>query len=52
MKMSLVRTSYDTDSALVELVELRPILLGGPPDDPSNKVWLTRRQLGRSEGDG
>lgn len=42
--MSLAQTSRDTDSAFVELVELKPILFGGAPDDPSNKIWLTRRQ--------
>ncbi len=42
--MSLEQTFRNTDSAFVELVELKPILFGGSPDDPSNKVWLTRRQ--------
>ena len=27
-----------------ELFEIKPILLGGSPTDPSNKVWLTRIQ--------
>ncbi|CAM2179034.1 conserved hypothetical protein [Burkholderia latens] len=28
----------------MELFDLKPVILGGNPNDMSNKVWLTRRQ--------
>lgn len=28
----------------MELFDVMPIILGGNPTDPSNKVWLTRQQ--------
>lgn len=28
----------------MELVELKPVILGGDPKDPKNKAWLTRQQ--------
>jgi hypothetical protein len=28
----------------MELVEIKPIILGGDPIDPRNKTWVTRRQ--------
>lgn len=28
----------------MELFEIKPILLGGDPVSPENKVWLTRQQ--------
>jgi hypothetical protein len=28
----------------MELVEVKPVILGGDPVDPSNKAWVTRRQ--------
>jgi hypothetical protein len=34
----------DNDSRLVELVEIKPIIVGGSPTDPDNKTWLTRAQ--------
>jgi hypothetical protein len=28
----------------MELVEIKPIILGGDPVDPRNKTWVTRQQ--------
>lgn len=28
----------------LELVEVKPVILGGDPADTSNKVWVTRQQ--------
>lgn len=28
----------------LELFEITPILVGGSPIDPQNKIWLTRQQ--------
>lgn len=28
----------------LELVEILPVILGGNPDDPGNKTWVTREQ--------
>lgn len=28
----------------MELLEITPIILGGDPVDPENKVWMTRQQ--------
>jgi len=28
----------------MELAEITPVILGGDPTDPKNKVWLTRQQ--------
>ena len=28
----------------LELVEIKPIILGGDPTDPQNKTWVTRQQ--------
>jgi hypothetical protein len=28
----------------MELVEIKPIILGGDPVDPQNKTWVTRQQ--------
>lgn len=28
----------------MELSEITPVILGGSPTDPKNKVWLTRKQ--------
>ena len=28
----------------MELVEITPIIVGGDPTDPANKLWLTRQQ--------
>jgi hypothetical protein len=28
----------------MELFEITPIMLGGHPTDPQNKIWLTRQQ--------
>lgn len=28
----------------MELVEIKPIILGGDPTDPQNKTWVTRQQ--------
>lgn len=28
----------------MELVEIKPIILGGDPADPQNKTWVTRQQ--------
>ena len=28
----------------MELFEIKPIILGGDPVSPENKVWLTRQQ--------
>jgi hypothetical protein len=28
----------------MQLVETRPIILGGDPTDPQNKTWVTRQQ--------
>lgn len=28
----------------MELFDITPVLIGGDPVDPKNKVWLTRRQ--------
>jgi hypothetical protein len=28
----------------MELFEITPVILGGDPVDPKNKVWLTREQ--------
>ena len=28
----------------MELFEIRPVILGGDPVDPNNKMWLTRQQ--------
>ena len=28
----------------MELFEISPVILGGDPVDPKNKVWLTRQQ--------
>lgn len=28
----------------MELVEIKPIILGGDPTDPQNKTWVTRKQ--------
>ena len=27
-----------------ELVEIKPVVLGGDPTDPQNKTWVTREQ--------
>jgi hypothetical protein len=27
-----------------ELFEIKPVILGGSPVDPANKVWLSRQQ--------
>ena len=44
MKKSSVPISRGTDPSLVELVEITPVILGGSPTDPKNKMWLTRAQ--------
>lgn len=44
MMKSLAPGSPATDAALVELVEIQPVILGGSPRDPGNKVLLTKRQ--------
>jgi len=28
----------------MELFDVKPVVLGGNPNDPANKVWLTREQ--------
>ncbi|WP_428671149.1 hypothetical protein [Reyranella sp.] len=28
----------------MELVEIKPIIVGGDPTDPKNKTWVTRQQ--------
>jgi hypothetical protein len=28
----------------MELVEIKPIIVGGDPVDPQNKAWVTRQQ--------
>lgn len=28
----------------MELVEIKPIIVGGDPTDPQNKTWVTRQQ--------
>jgi len=28
----------------MELVEIKPIIVGGDPVDPQNKTWVTRQQ--------
>jgi hypothetical protein len=28
----------------MELVEIKPVILGGNPTDPQNKTWVTRQQ--------
>lgn len=28
----------------MELGEITPIILGGDPEDPKNKIWLTRTE--------
>lgn len=28
----------------MELIEIKPVILGGDPLDPHNKTWLTRAQ--------
>lgn len=28
----------------MELVEIKPVILGGDPIDPKNKTWVTRQQ--------
>ena len=28
----------------MELVEIKPIIVGGDPIDPQNKAWVTRQQ--------
>jgi hypothetical protein len=28
----------------MELFEVMPVIVGGNPEDPENKAWLTRRQ--------
>ncbi len=28
----------------MELVEIKPIIVGGDPIDPQNKTWVTRQQ--------
>jgi len=28
----------------MELFDITPLILGGDPNDPNNKAWLTRRQ--------
>jgi len=34
----------DTRPRGMELVEIKPIIVGGDPSDPQNKTWVTRRQ--------
>jgi len=28
----------------LELFDIKPVILGGDPNDPENKAWLTREQ--------
>lgn len=28
----------------MELVEIKPVILGGDPIDPQNKAWITRQK--------
>jgi hypothetical protein len=28
----------------MELVEIKPVIVGGDPADPQNKTWVTRQQ--------
>lgn len=36
--------SYDARPLGMELFDVKPVLLGGNPNDMSNKAWLTRQQ--------
>jgi hypothetical protein len=43
-----MRASHDQrkteDGAGKEIFEIQPVILGGSPDDPNNKTFLTREQ--------
>ena len=39
-----LRRSLDTDCRGKEVFEIQPVVLGGSPTDPANKVVLTRDQ--------
>ncbi|MER9653193.1 hypothetical protein NKJ26_06715 [Mesorhizobium sp. M0152] len=41
---TLTPRQANTSRAGMQLAELKPVLLGGDPVDPANRVWLTRGQ--------
>lgn len=43
MNPSSVQHSIDRPQGM-ELFDIKPVILGGDPCDPNNKVWLTRPQ--------
>lgn len=41
----MMKTEQDGHRPLgMELFEIKPVILGGDPVDPQNKIWLTRQQ--------
>lgn len=43
MKQSFDRRG-DVRPPSMELFDITPVILGGDPNDPKNKAWLTREQ--------